>query len=215
MGQGIQDFYSAAKTHGFSRDYQLRVAQIGDLFQGPRSNLFVYAKTAKIPKRDITLINVHYKGFRYNVPMQVQYSSDSWPLTIYCDEAYTVRAEFETWQKRVFDEHTMQGKMENKIIQLNLLNDKTDTVGIYHLHGVIPQSIGEIQYDLSGDGKPLSFEVTFAYQYWTSQNVSMRYEEDLDLLGRITRVIQGIGVLGQSVNNVVKGVKNVGSILGI
>lgn len=214
MGQGIQDFYTAARNHGFARDYQLRVAQLGDLFQPPNDNLFVYAKTAHIPKRNIQTVNVNFKGFAYNVPMQVQYEAGAWPLTIYCDEAYTVRTQIEAWQKRIFDEHTMQGNLENKIIQLNLLNDKTDTIGIYRLHGVVPQSIGEIGYDLGGNGKPLSFEITFAFQYWTSQNINVTNVENQDLLSRITGVIRNVGQIGQGVNEVIKGVKTAISFIG-
>lgn len=213
MGQGIQDFYSAARTYGFSRDYQLRVAQIGNIFPAPFADIYVYAKTASVPKRNINSAQVNIRGFTYNVPMQVQYESGAWPLTMYCDQGFTIRTQFEYWQKKIFDEHGMQGAMENKVIQLNLLNDNTDTVMIYRLHGAFPQSIGDIQYDLSGNGKPQSFEITFAYQYWTSQQVQVRNVENEDLLSRITGGIRGLTSLGQGVNNTIKNVKNLGSFL--
>lgn len=211
MGQGIQDFYNAARTYGFSRDYQLRVAQIGNIFPAPFGDIYVYAKTASIPKRSLNTTQVNIRGFTYNVPMQVQYDGGAWTLTIYCDQAYTIRSQFEYWQKKIFDEHAMQGAMETQVIQLNLLNDNTDTIAIYRLHGAFPQSIGDIQYDLSGNGKPQSFEITFAYQYWTSQQVSVKHKEDTDLLSRITGGLRGLSTLGQGVNNAIKNVKNLGS----
>ena len=211
MGQGIQDFYNAARTYGFSRDYQLRVAQIGNIFPAPFGDMYVYAKTANIPKRSLNSTTLNIRGFMYNVPMQVQYDSGSWALTIYCDQSYIIRGQIEAWQKSIFDEHTMQGSMENKVIQLNLLNDNTDTVAIYQLHGAYPQSIGDIQYDLSGNGKPQSFEITFAYQYWTSRQVSIRQTENMDLLSRITGGLRNLNTLGQGINNTIKNISNLGS----
>ncbi len=214
MGQGIQDFYSTAQTYGFARDFQLRVTVLGDLFQSPNDSLFVYARSTTVPSRKIETKEVAFKGFKYNIPMQSVYDSGNWSLTLYCDQAMQIRKEFELWQARVFNEHTMQGTLENKIVQLNLLNDNTDTIMIYRLHGVTPLSIGEIKYDLGGQGAPQSLDIILAYQYWTSQEVqAINNSENLDLLSRITNVVRGIGGFTQSVNNGVRSVRNLSSII--
>jgi hypothetical protein len=213
MSQGIQDFYNTAQALGFSRDNQLRVMQIGDLFEAPNENLYIYARTAKVPSRTIKTSDVYCRGFKFSTPTQVEYEGGTWPLTILCDESYIIRSKIETWQKRVYNEHTMTGVLENSVIQLNLLNDALDTVMIYRLHGCIPQKIGELQYDLAGDGKPLSFELNIAYQYWTSEIVSFRAKEDEDFLTRAAGVLRRIGQIGQRVNNGVRSVRNFGSIL--
>jgi hypothetical protein len=67
---------------------------------------------------------------------------------------------------------------------------------------------------LGGTGVPQSFDITFAYQYWTSEIVSKRFTEDQGILDRISGAFRGIAPVVQGVNNVVKGVKNVTSFLG-
>lgn len=213
MSQGIQDFYNTAQAIGFSRDNQMRVVQIGDLFQSPNENLYVYARTASVPARMIKTSEVYMRGFKFNVPMHVEYESGSWPLTILCDESYLIRAALEEWQKTVVNEHTQLSKLQNTTVQLNLLNDALDTVMIYRLHGCIPQKIGALQYDIAGNGKPISFDVNLTYQYWSSEIVSFRAKEDEDFLTRAAGVLRRVGQIGQSVNNGIRSVRNFGSIL--
>jgi hypothetical protein len=206
MGQGIQDFYAAASARGFSRDYQLRVAQIGGIVD---DTTLVYARTAQLPARSIETQTLGFKGFKLNVPMQVSYDSTAWTLKIYCDEAMLIRQAFEKTSIDTFNEHTMRAIENDRMIQLNVLNDQGDTVMIYKIYSIIIQKIGEISYDLGGNGAPQSFDLTFAYQYWTSESVKIPNKNKSQ--GPLTGLQQGI----QGATNVVRGIRNVGSTLGI
>lgn len=206
MGQGIQDFYTAATARGFSRDYQLRVVQIGTITD---DTTLVYARTAQLPARTIETQVLGFKGFKLNVPMQVTYDNTAWTLKIYCDEAMLIRQAFEKTSIDTFNEHTMRAIQDDRMIQLNVLNDQGDTVMIYKIYGIIIQKIGEILYELGGNGTPQSFDITFAYQYWTSESVKISAKDKSQ--GPLTVLQQGI----QGATNVVRGIRNVGSVLGI
>jgi hypothetical protein len=210
MGQGIQDFYTTAQKFNFARDYQFRVTQLGDFTPDDNTDLgelLIYARTASIPKRTIQTGNVGFKGFKFNVPLQVEYESGSWPLTFYCDQPYAIRNALEKIQKDDFDEHTMRSILKSRMLQLNLLDDSLTTIAIYRLYGWFVQNIGEIKYDLGGNGAPNSFDINLTYQYWTSEIISSTTSKPKPGL------LQVIGGKIQSVGNVVKSIKNVGSIL--
>lgn len=170
MAQTIQDFYRVAQQRDFARDYMLRVVSIGDETFGEDD--FVYITTATLPDRTISNQVATYMGLDFNVPGTVKYGgSSSWSVAFRADKNGILRKKLEDWQiDKVFDDQTSTGNLAprgvDNLIQLNLINDKLETVNTYKLYGVYVVSIGSIGYNIAGAGTPLTFNATLAYHYW-------------------------------------------------
>ena len=39
------------------------------------------------------------------------------------------------------------------------------------LIGIYPVTVGELQYDATGSGKEVTFQITFAYQWWEPYSI--------------------------------------------
>ena len=170
MAQTIQDFFRVSQSRDFARDYMLRVVSIGeDTFN---EDDFVYVTTANLPDRTITNQAVPYMGLDFNVPGTVKYpGSAGWAITFRNDKNGILRKKFETWQiGKVFDDQTSTGDLAprgiDKVLQLNLVDDKLQTVNTYKLYGVYVVSLGAVNYNIAGTGAPTTFQATLAYHYW-------------------------------------------------
>lgn len=170
MAQTIQDFFRVSQARDFARDYMLRVASIGeDTFN---EDDFVYITTATLPDRTVQNQVVPYMGLDFNVPGTVKYTgSNNWAVTFRNDKNGIIRQKFEDWQiGKVFDDETSTGDLSprgiDKVIQLNLIDDKLKIVNTYKLYGVYVVSLGTVNYNTAGTGTPLTFNATLAYHYW-------------------------------------------------
>jgi len=170
MAQTIQDFFRVSQARDFARDYMLRVVSIGeDTFN---EDDFVYITTATLPDRTISNQVVPYMGLDFNVPGTVKYNgSNNWAVTFRNDKNGIIRKKFEDWQiGKVFDDATSTGDLSprgvDKVIQLNLVDDKLQIVNTYKLFGVYVVSIGNVAYKMDGTGTPLTFNASLAYHYW-------------------------------------------------
>lgn len=172
LKQGIQDFYRVAQQRDFSRDFQLRVMDITDRGAGQLTqDDLVYVRTAKLPSREITAQDVPYMGLEFNVPGSVKYpGSKEYAIEFYADEELLVRRTIYNWTVRTFNDATSNGFYgisDASRLTLALLDMNANVQQIFVLHGVYPRSMGEITYDMTGDGKAVILPVTIAYQFWT------------------------------------------------
>ena len=170
MAQTIQDFFRVSQARDFARDYMLRVVSIGeDTFN---EDDFVYITTANLPDRTISNQTATYMGLDFNVPGTVKYpGSNAWAVTFRNDKNGVIRKKFEDWQiGKVFDDATSTGDLSprgvDKVIQLNLVDDKLQIVNTYKLYGVYVVSLGNVAYNVAGTGTSLTFNATLAYHYW-------------------------------------------------
>jgi hypothetical protein len=170
MSQTIQDFFRVAQQRDFARDYMLRVVSLGeDTFN---EDDFVYITTATLPDRAIQNQTATYMGLDFNMPGTVKYTgSNAWTVQFRNDKGGLLRKKLEEWQiGKVFDDQTSTGDLAprgvDKVIQLNLVNDKLETVNTYKLYGVYVVSLGTVGYNIAGTGAPLTFNTTLAYHYW-------------------------------------------------
>ncbi len=170
MSQTIQDFYRVAQQRDFARDYMLRVVSIGEDTFGEDD--FVYITTATLPDRTISNQTATYMGLDFNVPGTVKYNgSNNWSVQFRADKNGILRKKLEDWQiGKVFDDETSTGDLSprgvDKVIELNLINDKLEIVNTYKLYGVYVVTLGSIGYNIAGTGTPLTFNASLAYHYW-------------------------------------------------
>ncbi len=170
---GIQNFYDQARIGDFSRDFQFRIIQLGpnqfSTLLGPSK--LVYMTTATVPNRAINNQAVPFMGLSFNVPGSVSYpGSDGWAVTFRMPQDYSIRDTLETWQIGTFDDETSTGDYNipgrDSVIELGLLNSAGNITRHYTLFGVYVVNLGDVAYDLTGGGTPLTFTATLAYQYW-------------------------------------------------
>ena len=172
--QTITDFYRVAQERDFARDFQFRVLNIQ---AGEASNVsfaeddLVYIRGGSLPGKSITTQNVPYMGLQFHVPGTVTYPSDAWSVQFYCDQNSAIRRVFEQYQKDIFDDETSSGNYfmprATSLIDLVQLDSQLEEVAIYQLVGAYPSSVSDMAYSIGdGSGAPVTFDVTFTYQFW-------------------------------------------------
>jgi hypothetical protein len=162
---GIQDFYSAAQEKEFARDFQFRVVTLGPY----EENDLLYITTATLPGKTIVNKPVPFMGLNFNIPGSVQYTgSEGWEVTFRCDEGLNIRNKAENWMKEIFDDATSTGKygVPVEVGEMQLLGKNMQALRSYLFYGIYPTVLAPISYDKTGDGEPVTFGVTFAYQFW-------------------------------------------------
>jgi hypothetical protein len=161
----IQDFYAAAQAQEFARDFQFRVRTLGPFVESD----LLYITTATLPGKEITNQPVPFMGLDFNVPGSVKYTgSDTWDINFRCDEGLNIRNKLENWIKEIFDDENSTGKygVPTEQASMDLLGKDLNPIRRYNFIGIYPKTLGPLNYDIQGDGKPLDFTATFAYQYW-------------------------------------------------
>jgi hypothetical protein len=174
MATTIQNYFQQATDKQFARDILFRVKSIkivgGELLGDQQ---LVYARSAKLPGRDIEDKTVNYSGQTFHVPGKVSYpGSESYPIEFYHDEGSSLREQFEIISRAVFDhrnnnvgEYSMPGS--DSIIELNILDRQLREIGVIQLIGASIRKIGEIAYEIAdGSGEILKFTVDFAYHWY-------------------------------------------------
>lgn len=210
--QGLQDFYRVASERGFARDFHFRVTQIGDTKLG--DNDLVYVRSASIPNRTINSENVYYRGFKFNVPMAVEYDSESWSIEILMDRDYQIYNVLETWHKNYYNENTFAGTempASDKLIELIAVNDNFDVLKKFRLYGCFPKELGELQFNLAGQGAPISLKLSLAYQYWNSETLKLPQGQSQGLIGNLLnglRTVTGLIQTGNVIKQTARSVSN-------
>jgi hypothetical protein len=172
LKQGIQDFFRVAQERDFTRNHHFRVIDITDRGASVvTQDDLVYCEAATLPSRAVSNIPVPYMGLNFNVPGTATYpGSEGYTLTFRADGDHIIRTIFEDWSLNTFDDQSSSGEyrlFRNSQITLGMLNQAGEVTRQYQLVGVWPVTVGELSFDMKGNGDPISFTATLAYQYWT------------------------------------------------
>jgi hypothetical protein len=184
--QVINRFYDNAIIDDFSRDYLFRVESMTiDGLRGPalvlNPNDMLYARTAKLPGRQIVNHTVKYAGQTFNVPGSVEYpGSENYEMEFYCPETSTIREKLMNESHRTFGNvfglagsGRTGGSITNRFstIVLLQLNKRLDVVCKYELVGCSIRNVGEIAYAIAdGNGAIMTFNVGIAYHFFQRTN---------------------------------------------
>jgi len=171
----INNFYEKAMQNDFARDINFRITQIESGFSNltfdPKKDL-IYAKSGKVPGRNITNVEAKYMGLTFNIPGVVSYpNSESYSLKFYCDKNSYLRNKFEIWSRNLFNDANSTGDyrvpQKTSYIQLAQLSPDQSILQQYKLVGASVRSIGDLEYDFAeGTGSVMSFEATVSYHYY-------------------------------------------------
>lgn len=194
-GFKIQDFYQQAFERDFSRDYQLRVINIGGVV-GPDDNVLL--KATALPGYTINNIAVPFMGMQFNIPGSARFEgSDSWAVSFRCDLNFDIRGKFEEWQRLIFnaiEDPNITGSpgstgaynipSVDQTIRL-ALHDRTGAFyRKYKLVGCYPRLIGPTTYNQAdGTGQIVEIPVTLAYQWWELEENNLPVDNTLDSAG--------------------------------
>lgn len=170
--QTISDFYRVAQERDFARDFQFRILSIqpGDGSDAViTEDDLVYAKGGTIPARTIASSDVTYMGLAFKVPGAVSYPGE-YSIEMHCDNDSKIRQLFEKWSYDIFDDEFSTGNYfvpkATSTVDLLQLNSQLDAVAHYQLVGAHPTSIGELSYDIAGNGAAIGFTVGLGYHFW-------------------------------------------------
>ena len=172
--QGIASFYRVAAARDFSRDFQLRVMDIQYLGNPILTqDDLVYARTASLPDRQISVQDIPYLGLNFNVPGSVTYPGNKeYKIEFYSDEELTIRTRLYNWNLAIFNDATSNGNYSinpSSKITLALLDMTGNITQQFILHGVYAVNVGTVEYNMAeGTGKVVTLPATFAYQFWTA-----------------------------------------------
>ena len=177
-GMGIGAFYNQALSKDFSRDFSMRVINIG-----PGGILTkddnVYITTAILPGYAIANQQVPFMGLQFNIPGSGNFpGSDAWQVLFRCDAQLNIREKIIGWQKSVFN--AFPDEANNSVgaygpkgidtnVQLAVFDRDGGAVRAINLVGCYPTAVGEVAYDASAAGAVATMNVTLAYQWWTNQ----------------------------------------------
>lgn len=179
----IKKAYEVFQQHDFSRNHQIRILDMAGVPDYVRSEILekpigqgghLYATTLVVPGRSISDIEVSYQGFPLHVPGMVKYDQPNpWSITFRTPGDYLVRNALERWSFAIVSDETTCGAFnipcESTTIDIAILSPKCEIIRVYRLHGVYPQSVGQIQYNLENN-ELTTFEAAFQYQYWRPVN---------------------------------------------
>lgn len=173
MGMGIRNFYAQATQTDFSRDFQLRVLEMGGILNDSDN---VYITTANLPGYSISNIQTPFMGLDFNIPGSAKFpGSDSWAVTYRCDQQLNIRQKFVNWQSSIFNAFPNSAgqstgnyapKGMESVAKLVVHDRDGNPVRAFQLIGVYPVTIGEVSYDQTGNGAIATMTATMAYQWW-------------------------------------------------
>ena len=170
--QRIDSFYQVARNRDFSRNFAFRVTTVKDRgvqVVGPDD--LVYITAATLPGRTIQAIPLPYMGLDFQLPGSAKYTNAAgWSVTFRADGSNIIRSLFERWTFLLFDDATSAGTYrmyDDSTITLQQVDqDLNPLPEEYKLHGVFPTTVGDLSYDMTGNGDPVNLDITFAYQFW-------------------------------------------------
>ena len=174
MATTIQNFFTRAAAKQFSRDFLFRIRQI-DLIGGISFNGeddLVYARTAALPGRNITNVNVNYFGQEFQVPGRATYSNAAaYSIEFYHDENCELRTKMEAASRAVWNNETSLGEYgmpgEESVINLVQVDKQLNDVRNIELVGASIRDIGDVSYTIAeGTGTVLNFTTSFAYHFY-------------------------------------------------
>lgn len=173
MGMGIGGFYAQATQRDFSRDFQMRVIDIGSGILTENDNVFI--TTANLPGYAITNQDTPFMGLIFHVPGSATFpGSEAWAVTFRADQSLNIRQRIVNWQKSIFDAFPgptqsvgdYAPKGEQSLVKLIIHDRNGAQVRGIQLVGAWPTTIGDMAYDQTGNGAIVTIPVTLAYQWW-------------------------------------------------
>jgi len=127
-------------------------------------------KAAQIPASIVENVQVQYRGRPVN--FAGERSFEPWNITVYNDTSFDIRNSLEQWSHGVQSLTTTEGRVNPRDYQVDMQVSQLDRNGAilktYKFVDAYPITIGAIQLDFDAVNQIETFDVTFQYNYWSS-----------------------------------------------
>jgi len=148
-------------------------AIIPNLIQANQAVKFM-VKNATIPKSEIGTMPIKVLG--RPIPMPGDRTFEAMSVTVFNDEAFTIRRSLEAWMGAM-QPHTTTGSLQNfgPLSSLNTTTVYVSQLGrdglvkrTYAYENAFPTVVNEVGLDWTSDNAPEEYSVTFQYSWWTT-----------------------------------------------
>jgi len=132
-------------------------------------------KTAEIPGSTITPIIIPFRGRQLKISGDRTF--DPWTVTIINDGDMKIRKGIEEWMNSINNHEDNQGAVDNYFAQLNVAQidrqlGKEVKGQKWTFVDAWPSDLGPISVSFDNENQIQEYQVTFQYQYWTSDRTT-------------------------------------------
>lgn len=176
----IEAFYTALTQREVARQHQFRITHIEPGFDGAISGIDdfetkLYVESTTLPGRSITNQALNYHGLEFNLPGNAKYeNSSAWEVVFRMDQNLNIRRIMEDWSFAVFNDRKASGaitRSNSSYMTMTHFDQQGMFTSQYTFWGIYPQTVGALTYNIATDGEVVTMPVTFAFHYWSRQNV--------------------------------------------
>jgi len=173
----ISDF-KAQLTGGGARANQFRVELAFPAYvsAGPIVGLKTQflCKSAQLPGSIVENVPLQYRGRTVNIAGERTFAP--WTISVYNDTDFAIRNAMEQWSNGVQNYTTSNGRVNPRDYQVDLNVHQLDRNGAivksYTFIDAYPTEISAIGLDFDASNSVETFDVTFTYNYWTSDTAT-------------------------------------------
>ena len=131
-------------------------------------------KASSLPASTLENISMQYRGRAVNIAGERTF--EQWQVTIYNDTTFNIRNAFEIWSDGIQNNGTTLGRTNPRDYQVDMTVNQLDRNGAfvktYQFVDAYPIAISAIALDYETTNQIETFDVTFQYNYWTSNTTT-------------------------------------------
>jgi hypothetical protein len=128
-------------------------------------------KAAQLPASTVENMAIQYRGRAVNFAGERIFAP--WNISIYNDTTFSIRNAMEKWSDGVQNHSQTNGRTNPRDYQVDLRVHQLDRNGAivksYKFHDAYPTEVGAIAVDYDAVNQMEMFDVSFTYNYWTSE----------------------------------------------
>jgi hypothetical protein len=160
----LEQFKSVIK--GGVRPNQFRVLIDSGPFAGAMTNMQYLCHAATLPGSIVGVAPAYHRGRM--IPLGGERTFNPWTITIYADQALAIRTLFERWSNVFNDYEDNTGETDPTIYKgsaiVTQMERNDDEIKRYHVIGMFPTDVGEIQLGWNVNDQLEEFTVTFTVE---------------------------------------------------
>lgn len=131
-------------------------------------------KGAQLPASTVENIPLQYRGRAVNIAGERTFAP--WTISVYNDTDFAIRNALEQWSNGIQNLQATTGRVNPLDYQVDLMVHQLDRNGAavktYRFIDAYPTEIGAIALDYDQANAIETFDVTFTYNYWTSNTAT-------------------------------------------
>ena len=131
-------------------------------------------KAAQLPAATIEDMPIQYRGRAVHFAGERTFAP--WTISVYNDTDFSIRNAMEQWSNGIQNLNATTGRTNPRDYQVDLLVHQLDrngaTVKTYKFVDAYPTDVGAIALDFDTTNAIETFDVTFVYNYWTSNTAT-------------------------------------------